>query len=40
LALEIADKVGAKIDFGNAAMEYYRTLEKKGHGSKDFGIVF
>jgi len=40
LALEIADQVNAKIEFGDKAMEYYRTLEKKGHGGKDFGIVF
>jgi 3-hydroxyisobutyrate dehydrogenase-like beta-hydroxyacid dehydrogenase len=40
LALECADKVGAKLEFGEEAMEYYRHLEKKGHGGKDFGYVF
>ena len=40
LALEIADHVNAKIEFGEKAMDYYRELEKKGHGGKDFGVVF
>ena len=40
LALECADKVGAKLEFCEEAMDYYRHLEKKGHGGKDFGYVF
>lgn len=40
LAMEVADNVGANIDFAKLSMEYYRQLEKKGHGGKDFGYVF
>lgn len=38
--MEVADHVEANIDFAKLSMEYYRTLEKKGHGGKDFGYVF
>mgnify|MGYP006893318574 CR=1 FL=1 len=38
--MEIADKVGAKIEFGNRSLEYYKQLEKGGHGGKDFGYVY
>ena len=40
LALECADAVGVKTNFANNSLEYYRDLEKKGHGGKDFGYVF
>lgn len=40
LALEVAEKVNAKTEFTEKSLEYYRTLEKQGHGTKDFGIVF
>jgi 3-hydroxyisobutyrate dehydrogenase len=40
LALEIAEAVKVNVAFGEMAMEYYRDIEKKGHGGKDFGIVF
>jgi 3-hydroxyisobutyrate dehydrogenase-like beta-hydroxyacid dehydrogenase len=40
LALEIANEVNSNVAFGEKAMEYYKDLEKKGHGGKDFGIVF
>jgi 3-hydroxyisobutyrate dehydrogenase len=40
LALEIANEVNASVSFGEKAIEYFSTLEKKGYGSKDFGIVY
>jgi 3-hydroxyisobutyrate dehydrogenase len=40
LALEIANEVNAKVDFGEKAIEYFSTLEKNGYGGKDFGIVY
>lgn len=40
LGLECADEVGVKTEFAKNAMEYFLALEKAGHGSKDFGIVF
>lgn len=40
LALECAEAVGIQADFTKAANEYYRIIEKAGHGSKDFGYVF
>ncbi len=40
LGLECAEAVDAESQFAQAAMEYYRTLEKKGHGGKDFGYIF
>ena len=40
LALECAEAVNLQADFTKAANEYYRILEKAGHGGKDFGYVF
>lgn len=40
LALECADQVNAKTTFANSSLEYYRALEKKGYGGKDFGYVY
>lgn len=40
LALELAEKVDANVDFANESMKYYLDLEKKGHSVKDFGYVF
>lgn len=40
LALECASKVDSNVDFAEHALDYYRTLEKKGYGQKDFGYVF
>lgn len=40
LALECAELVNAKTAFAKSSLEYYRALEKKGYGGKDFGYVF
>ena len=40
LSLQIANEVGASVEFAEKAIEYYAALEKKGLGSKDFGYVF
>lgn len=40
LALEIAHEISADVSFGEKAIEYFSTLEKKGYGGKDFGIVY
>lgn len=40
LALECFEAVNLNADFAKAANDYYRILEKAGHGSKDFGYVF
>lgn len=40
LALESCSASGAKTDMTEKALDYYRTLEKKGAGRKDFGIVY
>lgn len=40
LALELAEKVDANVDFASDSMKYYLDLEKKGHSTKDFGYVF
>jgi len=38
--LDAAAKADAKLKFGQAAIEQYRELEKKGYGKKDFGFVY
>jgi 3-hydroxyisobutyrate dehydrogenase len=40
IALDAAAKADAKLKFGQAAIEQYRELEKKGYGKKDFGFVY
>ena len=40
IALEAAEHVDAKLKFGQSTIDYYRELEKKGMGNKDFGIVY
>lgn len=40
LALECANHVDAKVEFGENALNTYCHLEKGGHGGKDFGYVF
>jgi|APSaa5957512535_1039671.scaffolds.fasta_scaffold692857_1 hypothetical protein len=40
LAMEIAEKVDANVDFADKALGYYSAMEKAGHGSKDFGYCF
>jgi len=40
LALEAASSVDARTDMAEKSREYYRALEKKGLGRKDFGYVF
>lgn len=40
LALEALKETDAKSDMTEKALEYYRQIEKKGFGRKDFGIVY
>ena len=40
LALECFEAVDLNCDFTKAAQDYYRIIEKAGHGGKDFGYVF
>ena len=40
LALEAIQDTGAKSDMTEKSLEYYRAIEKKGFGRKDFGIVY
>jgi 3-hydroxyisobutyrate dehydrogenase-like beta-hydroxyacid dehydrogenase len=40
IALEAADKCGAKLKFGQNTIDYYIDLEKKGFGKKDFAFVY
>lgn len=40
LALECHDAVNSSSEFTKYALDYYTEIEKKGHGSKDFGFVF
>lgn len=40
IALEAADDVDAHLPFGQAAIDMYVNIEKKGDGKKDFGIVY
>jgi len=40
LSQECAKAVNAETHFASKALDYYLELEKKGHGSKDFGYVF
>lgn len=40
IALEAADFADAKIAFAQHAIDYYRDIEKKGFGKKDFGFVY
>lgn len=40
IALEAAESAGADCSFGDKAISYYRDIEKKGHGKKDFGFVY
>ncbi len=40
IALEAAEQADAKLKFGQAAIDTYREIEKKGHGKKDFGYVY
>jgi len=40
LSQECASAVHADTQLAKIALDYYMDLEKKGHGSKDFGYVF
>ena len=40
IALEAAGEAEAKTKFAQHAIDYYRDLEKKGFGKKDFGYVY
>ena len=40
IALEAAEHSNAKLKFGENAIDYFRDLEKKGYGKKDFGFVY
>lgn len=40
LALEAAQAGNANTEFTEKAIDYYRDLEKKGFGNRDFGFVF
>jgi 3-hydroxyisobutyrate dehydrogenase-like beta-hydroxyacid dehydrogenase len=40
IALEAAEFSDAKTKFAQHAIDYYRDLEKKGFGKKDFGVVY
>ena len=40
LALEAARHGNASTELTEKAIDYYRDLEKKGYGTKDFGFVF
>lgn len=40
IALEAAEQCEAATKFAEHAIDYYRFLEKKGHGKKDFGFVY
>ncbi len=40
IALDAASHVDAKIKFGEYSFDYYKDLEKKGYGKKDFGFVY
>lgn len=40
LALEALKETDAKTDMTEKALDYYRQIEKKGFGRKDFGIVY
>ena len=40
IALGAAEHVGAKLNFAENAIDYYREIEKLGHGTKDFGFVY
>ncbi len=40
IALEAAEHANAKLKFGQYSIDYYRELEKKGFGKKDFGFVY
>lgn len=40
IALEAAEEVKAKLNFGEHCIDYYRDIEKKGYGNKDFGYVY
>ena len=40
LGLECASQVNSNVEFAEFALDYYRALEKKGHGTKDFGYVY
>jgi 3-hydroxyisobutyrate dehydrogenase len=40
LAMEAADHVGASVEFGKKAIDYYIDVEKKGFAQKDFGYVY
>ena len=40
IALEAAEHAESKTKFAQNAIDYYRDLEKKGYGKKDFGYVY
>jgi len=40
LSLEVAEQVNANVEFAEKAAEYYNTITQKGHGTKDFGVVW
>ena len=40
LAMESAHEVNAKTDMLEKSLDYYKVLDRKGKGNKDFGIVY
>ena len=40
LALDFSEAVNVDSEFAKKSVEYYREVEKKGYGNKDFGFVY
>ena len=40
LALDVASKVDASVEFGQKGHDYFLAIEKKGYGHKDFGYAY
>ena len=40
LALDCSEAVNVDSEFAKMSVEYYRALEKKGYGGKDFGFAY
>lgn len=40
LAIEAAQEGGASTELTEKAIDYYRDIEKKGFGNRDFGYVY
>ena len=38
--MEAGEQADAQLKFGQHAIDYYRDIEKKGFGKKDFGFVY